>query len=99
MRPTQVTDIEAISSIARSHGALSMVDNSIMAPVFQSPLALGAHISMTSATKFVAGHSDVTAGILSCAGEELAQRIYYLQNSEGGGQDHTWCTLTPCTSH
>jgi len=40
---------------------------------------------MTSATKFVAGHSDVTAGILSVAGEELAKRVYFLQNSEGGG--------------
>ena len=36
------------------------VDNSIMAPVFQQPLELGADIVMTSATKFVAGHSDVT---------------------------------------
>jgi len=56
-----------------------------MAPVFQSPLALGADISMTSATKFIGGHSDVTAGILSVRGEELADRVYFLQNSAGGG--------------
>ena len=68
----QVTDIAACADIARAGGALSMVDNSIMAPVFQSPLALGCDISMTSATKFVGGHSDVTAGILSVKGEELA---------------------------
>lgn len=81
----QVTDIAACADIARAGGALSMVDNSIMAPVFQSPLALGCDISMTSATKFVAGHSDVTAGILSVRGDELAERVYFLQNSEGGG--------------
>ena len=81
----QITDIRSIANIARSHGALSMVDNSIMAPVFQQPIALGCDISMTSATKFVGGHSDVTAGILSCATDELADRVYFLQNSEGGG--------------
>jgi len=81
----QITDLAAIASIAKSHGALSMVDNSIMAPVFQKPLSLGVDICMTPATKFVAGHSDVTAGILSVVGEELASRVYFLQNSEGGG--------------
>jgi cystathionine beta-lyase len=42
-------------------------------------------LPIAAATKFVAGHSDVTAGILSVAGEELAKRVYFLQNSEGGG--------------
>ena len=56
-----------------------MVDNSILAPVFQQPLALGADISMTSATKFIAGHSDVTGGILSVKDAELAKRIYFYQ--------------------
>jgi len=81
----QVTDIVGIAAIARAGGALSMVDNSMMAPVFQQPLALGADISMTSATKFIGGHSDVTAGILSVRGKELADKIYFMQNSEGGG--------------
>ena len=62
-------------------GALVVVDNSIMAPLFQQPLALGADISMTSATKFIGGHSDITAGILSVRGTELAQRIYFHQAS------------------
>ena len=81
----QVIDIAAIATLAREAGALSMVDNSIMAPIFQQPLTLGCDISMTSATKFIAGHSDVTAGILSVRGDDLAKRIYFLQNSEGGG--------------
>ena len=62
-------------------GALVVVDNSIMAPLFQQPLSLGADISMTSATKFIGGHSDITAGILSVRGTELAQRIYFHQAS------------------
>lgn len=89
----QITDIRSVASIARQHGALSMVDNSIMAPVFQQPLALGCDISMTSATKFVGGHSDVTCGILSVASDELADRVYFLQNSEGGGLSPFDCWL------
>ena len=46
-------------------GALVVVDNSIMAPTFQQPLALGADISMTSATKFLNGHSDIMGGFFS----------------------------------
>lgn len=60
-------------------GALVVVDNSIMAPTFQQPLALGADISMTSATKFLNGHSDIMGGILSVKGPELAKRIYFTQ--------------------
>lgn len=56
-----------------------VVDNSILAPVFQQPLAMGADISMTSATKFIGGHSDVTAGILSVKDAELAKQVYFFQ--------------------
>ena len=58
-----------------------VVDNSIMAPTFQQPLALGADISMTSATKFINGHSDIMGGILSVKGQELADKIYFTQVS------------------
>lgn len=60
-------------------GATSVVDNSILAPTFQQPLALGADICMTSATKFIGGHADLTAGILSVRGAALAQRIGFVQ--------------------
>jgi len=81
----QVIDIQGIADAARAAGAYSLLDNSIMAPIFQQPLALGVDISMTSATKFIAGHSDVTGGILSVKDEDLGKKIYFLQNSEGGG--------------
>ena len=60
-------------------GALVVVDNSIMAPTFQQPLALGADISMTSATKFLNGHSDIMGGILSVKDADLAKKVYFTQ--------------------
>ncbi|KAH9294427.1 hypothetical protein KI387_040363, partial [Taxus chinensis] len=81
----RISDIRKISDIAHAHGALVLVDNSIMSPVLSRPLELGADIVMHSATKFIAGHSDVMAGILSVKGESLAKDIYFLQNAEGSG--------------
>jgi len=81
----QVCDIKAICDIAHAAGAVVCVDNSIMAPLYQRPLELGADICMTSATKFIGGHSDVTAGILTVKGKELAQKLYFYQNAEGAG--------------
>ncbi|KAG2435866.1 hypothetical protein HXX76_007061 [Chlamydomonas incerta] len=81
----QICDIAAIAAMSRAAGAVTCVDNSIMAPVFQRPLDLGADISMTSGTKFVGGHGDVTLGLLTVKGEELAKRVYFLQNAEGAG--------------
>lgn len=70
----QVCDLRALTEVAHEHGAIVMVDNSIMTPVYQRPLELGADISMISATKFVGGHSDVTGGILSFKDAELAKQ-------------------------
>jgi len=79
----QICDIQAITRAAKEAGAMTCVDNSIMCPLFQRPLDLGADISMTSATKFIGGHSDVTAGILAVRDPALAERIYFVQNAEG----------------
>eukprot|EP00873_Tetraselmis_striata_P022132 jgi/Tetstr1/442396/TSEL_030522.t1 len=81
----QVCDLQAICRVAHAAGAVVCVDNSIMAPLYQRPLELGADICMTSATKFIGGHSDVTAGILTVKGKELADKLYFYQNAEGAG--------------
>lgn len=81
----QICDIRKISEMAHAHGALVLVDNSIMSPVLSRPLELGADIVMHSATKFIAGHSDVMAGVLAVKGESLAKDLYFLQNAEGSG--------------
>ncbi|KAF8102103.1 hypothetical protein N665_0201s0390 [Sinapis alba] len=81
----QISDIRKIAEMAHAQGALVLVDNSIMSPVLSRPLELGADIVMHSATKFIAGHSDVMAGVLAVKGEKLAKELYFLQNSEGSG--------------
>lgn len=80
-----ICDIREISRIAHEYGALVMVDNSIMSPVLCRPLELGADVVMHSATKFIAGHSDLMAGVLAVKGESLSKEIYFLQNAEGTG--------------
>jgi cystathionine beta-lyase len=89
----QVCDIKAICDLAKSVGAITCVDNSILTPLYQMPLDLGADISMTSATKFIGGHSDVTGGVLAVRDPELAQRLYFVQNAEGTGLGPMDCWL------
>lgn len=81
----QISDIRKISEIAHAQGAIVLVDNSIMSPVLSQPLELGADIVMHSATKFIAGHSDLMAGVLAVNGERLVKELYFLQNAEGSG--------------
>ncbi|CAA3007684.1 cystathionine beta-lyase, chloroplastic [Olea europaea subsp. europaea] len=81
----QISDIRKIAEMAHAHGALVLVDNSIMSPVLSQPLELGADIVMHSATKFISGHSDVMAGVLAIKGESLAKDLYFIQNAEGAG--------------
>ncbi|KAG0617501.1 hypothetical protein M758_5G193900 [Ceratodon purpureus] len=88
-----ISDIREISKIAHEHGALVIVDNSIMSPILSKPLSLGADIVMHSATKFIAGHSDVMAGVLAVKGESLAKEVYFLQNAEGTGLSPFDCWL------
>lgn len=61
----EVIDIRQVVELAHAHGALVAVDNTFASPVNQRPLELGADIVMQSATKYLGGHSDLTAGVLS----------------------------------
>ena len=79
-----VTDIAAVSEIAHSHGALSIVDNTFMTPYLQRPLESGADIVIHSATKYLGGHSDLVAGLAVVNDDSLAERIAFIQNSTGG---------------
>ena len=78
-----IIDIEAVSAIAKSSGALLAVDNTFATPYLQNPLDLGADIVMHSVTKYLGGHSDVVMGALICNDNQLAQEIYRIQNSSG----------------
>lgn len=79
-----VTDLKAVSEIARRHGILTIVDNTFMTPYLQKPLELGADIIVHSATKYLGGHSDLVAGLVVVNDEKLAERIAFLQNATGG---------------
>lgn len=78
-----VTDIAAVSGIAKANGALTIVDNTFMTPYLQHPLELGADIVVHSATKYLGGHSDIIAGLVVVKDAELAQRMHFIQNAVG----------------
>lgn len=78
-----ITDIHAISKIARKAGALLCVDNTFASPYFQNPLNFGADIVMHSATKYLGGHSDVIQGALIMNDDQLREKLYFIQKSCG----------------
>ena len=83
----KLVDIAAVAKVARRHGVLLVVDNTFASPMLQRPLELGADIVVHSATKFLNGHSDMVGGVAVVGdNDELAQRLWYLQNSIGGIQ-------------
>lgn len=67
-------DVAALSAIARKHGAVSVIDNSWASPIFQRPLSLGVDIVLHSASKYLGGHSDVVAGVVT-GSKTLIDRI------------------------
>jgi methionine-gamma-lyase len=71
----EVVDLAAIAAAAHANGAILIVDNSFATPIICQPLLLGADIVVYSATKYIGGHSDVTAGIV-VGGKETIDRVY-----------------------
>jgi cystathionine beta-lyase/cystathionine gamma-synthase len=66
INPTlRCVDIAAVAAACRSRGVISIIDNTFASPINQQPIALGVDIVMHSATKYLNGHSDVTAGVLT----------------------------------
>lgn len=78
-----IIDIKAVGELAHSAGAWLVVDNTFASPYLQRPIALGADIVMHSATKYLAGHSDVVLGLLAIQDSELAAELKFIQNSSG----------------
>ena len=78
-----VVDVKKISSLAKSKKILLVVDNTFATPYLQQPLELGADIVMHSATKYLAGHSDVILGCLALNNKDLAEKLYFIQNASG----------------
>jgi cystathionine beta-lyase len=91
----KISDIEKIVAIAHANGALVVVDNTFASPIAQQPLKLGADIVIHSGTKYLAGHSDLVAGLVVVKSEELAEKIKFIQNATGGilGPQDCWLTI------
>src|SRR5262245_53651374 len=81
----RISDIRALASIAKNACSYLAVDNSMLSPIFQQPLSLGADVVVHSATKFLCGHSDVTAGALITNDPALHKQFAFQQNAEGAG--------------
>ncbi len=91
----KITDLKGAIALAKDNGALVIIDNTFMTPYLQRPLELGADIVIHSATKFIGGHSDVVGGLAAVKDEEIAERIYSVQNGFGAvlGPQDCWLLL------
>lgn len=76
--------IEDTAVLAKKHDLLLIVDNTFLTPYLQQPIVLGADIVVHSATKYIGGHNDVLAGLVVAKGEELCEKLAFMQNSAGG---------------
>jgi len=81
----RVPDLRGLAELAHRHGARLCVDASALSPYLQRPLELAADIVVHSATKYLAGHGDVTAGSVAVKDGKLADEIAFVQNAEGAG--------------
>jgi methionine-gamma-lyase len=88
----RVTDIAAVSALAREHGVMVFVDSTFATPMTQRPLALGADLVLHSATKLLGGHMDVMGGVVAGAAEVL-KPIYEMKRLLGGVLDPQACWL------
>jgi cysteine-S-conjugate beta-lyase len=81
----RVPDLRELAERTHRHRAWLCVDASALSPYLQRPLELGADIVVHSATKYLGGHGDVTAGTVAVRDERLAERLAFVQNAEGAG--------------
>jgi cystathionine beta-lyase/cystathionine gamma-synthase len=88
-----VTDIAAVSSLARARNLTFVVDNTFMSPYFQNPLALGANVVIHSVTKYLNGHSDCTGGAVILSRPQEAARVQFIQRAAGAGLAPMDCFL------
>lgn len=80
-----VTDIAALSEIAKKHNLLLIVDNTFLSPYFQNPLDLGADIVVHSGTKYLGGHNDTLAGFLVTNRTDISEKFRFLIKTTGAG--------------
>ncbi|WP_018130752.1 trans-sulfuration enzyme family protein [Effusibacillus pohliae] len=91
----KIIDLQKAADIAKANGVLTIVDNTFMSPGLQRPHELGIDVVVHSGTKFLGGHSDVVAGLVTVRDESLAKEIYQIQNGFGAvlGPQDCWLLM------
>ena len=79
----RLTDIKAVTDIAKQCGALVAADNTFLSPALQNPIKFGADIVVHSTTKYINGHSDVVGGAVIAASAELGEELAWWANNIG----------------
>ena len=94
----KLSDVAAISGVARAHGILHVVDNTLLTPWCQRPFELGADLVVHSTTKYLDGHNATVGGAVVCATESQAEAVRFAQNAAGSIMSPfvAWLTLQGC---
>jgi len=87
-----ITDVKAVADLAGKHGILTMIDNTFASPLNQTPLDLGIDISIHSATKYLSGHSDISAGVVAGSAKNI-EKIMMQARNLGGNLSDFMCFL------
>lgn len=90
----KLVDLPRVAAICRARGVTTAIDNTFASPYLQNPRDSGIDIVMHSATKYLAGHSDVIMGVVCTDNEQLAARLKLVQNSAGAVPGPQDCFLT-----
>ena len=90
-----LSDVAALSEIARANNLIHVVDNTFLTPYYQQPLALGADVSLHSTTKYLDGHNATVGGANVAANAELDEKLRFVQNATGSIMSPmvAWLTL------
>ncbi|MCI2228354.1 aminotransferase class I/II-fold pyridoxal phosphate-dependent enzyme [Polaribacter sp. MSW13] len=78
-----ITDMKAVSKLAKSKGIVTMIDNTFASPINQTPIDFGIDIMIHSATKYMGGHSDILAGAVAASNEHI-DKIWNIAKNLGG---------------
>jgi len=90
----RVVDIKALSALAKGNDILTVVDNTFASPYLQRPLELGADAVLHSATKYLAGHSDVIHGAVASSNSEIMENLRFQTKTSGAVPGPMDCYLT-----
>jgi cystathionine beta-lyase/cystathionine gamma-synthase len=94
----KLTDIRAVSEVAKAHGIPHAVDNTFLTPFYQRPLELGADLVVHSTTKYLDGHNATVGGAVVARTADLDEKVRYIQNATGTivSPQVAWLTLQGC---